>query len=263
MEKPKVVILCGGEGTRLREETEYKPKPMVSVGGMPILWHIMKFYSHYGYSEFVLCLGHKGDMVKQFFMMHEIMSNDITIQLGKREMDVVHRNGKAEDWTITFAETGMKAQTGARIKRAEKYIGTDWFLSTYGDGLSDLDLPSEIKFHRQSGAIATVAAVHPSSKFGLIEADGQGIVRRFTEKPVLADYVNGGFHVFQKDAFDFMGNDEGCILEQDVFPKMVEKRRLAMFRHEGFWHAMDTYKDYLELNGMWDKGVRPWKIWKD
>lgn len=263
MEKPKVVILCGGEGTRLREETEYKPKPMVTVGGMPILWHIMKYYSHFGFNEFVLCLGYRGDMIKQFFLMHELMSNDVTIQLGRREMDVVHKNKNLDDWTITFAETGIKAQTGTRIKRAEKYIGSDWFLSTYGDGLSDTNLHEEIEFHKRHGLTGTIAAVHPHSKFGLIEAEASGIINRFTEKPVLYDYVNGGFHVFQKEIFDFMSSDDNCILEVDVFSKLVEKRKLAMFKHDGFWHAMDTYKDYLELNGMWDEGVRPWKIWSD
>jgi glucose-1-phosphate cytidylyltransferase len=195
--------------------------------------------------------------------MHELMSNDITIQMGKRDMDVVHKNRKMDDWAITFAETGMKAQTGTRLKRVEKYIDSDWFLSTYGDGLSNVDIPAEIAFHQRSKATATIAGVHPHSKFGLIEADAGGLIKRFTEKPVLYDYVNGGFHVFQKEVFDSMSNDDNCVLEQDVFSRLVAGKKLAMFRHDGFWHAMDTYKDYLELNGMWDEGVRPWKVWSD
>jgi len=262
MQKPKVVILCGGEGTRLREETEYKPKPMVTVGGFPILWHIMKTYAHFGFCEFVLCLGYKGDAIKQFFLTHEMMHNDVTIRLDDRQHDVVHREKGAEDWTITFADTGLKTMTGARLARVEKYIETDMFLATYGDAVSTINIADEIRFHQKSGAAATLAGVHPHSKFGLVSASAEGVVEKFVEKPVLYDYVNGGFYVFNREVFDYVSKDESCVLETKPFYNMVAKKKVGMYRHEGFWHSMDTYKDYLELNDMWDKGNRPWKIWE-
>ncbi|VVC01779.1 Bifunctional protein GlmU [uncultured archaeon] len=242
MEKMKVVILCGGEGTRLREETEYRPKPMVAIGGMPILWHIMKYYSSFGFSEFVLCLGYKGEMIKEFFQ-------------GLRDA------GGESGWEITFADTGLKAMTGARIKRVEKHITTDNFLVTYGDGLSNLDLNAEIAFHRRMGRAATLAGVHPHSKFGRVKADSSGVVSEFLEKPVLDDYVNGGFYVFQKEIMGCLSPDDPCVLETAPFEQLVEKRQMAMYRNEGFWHSMDTYKDFLDLNAMWDSGNRPWKVW--
>lgn len=263
MEKEKIVIFCGGEGTRLREETEYKPKPMVTVGGLPILWHIMKGYSHAGFNDFVLCLGYRGDMIKQFFLMHELMSNDITIQLGKRDMSVVHKNAKMEEWRITFAETGMKAMTGARLKRVEKYVGAGRFLAAYGDCLSDVDIRGEIEFHSGRNVHATLSAVHPHSKFGMIEADKGGLITKFIEKPVLFDYVNGGFFVFEHDIFDYLDDSDSCVLETAPFTRLVAEKKIAMYKHDGFWHAMDTYKDFLELNRMWDEGIRPWKVWGD
>lgn len=262
MEKPKVVILCGGEGTRLREETEYKPKPMVTVGGLPILWHIMKTYSHYGFNDFVLCLGYKGDVIKQFFLNHELMHNDVTINLGDRKLDLIHKNGKFEDWTITFAETGLKSMTGSRLKRIEKYIKEDNFFATYGDGLSSQNIKDELEFHRKTGKIATLTGVHPQSKFGLIKPGKDNLVETFVEKPVLYDYVNGGFYVFKKDLFDHLSTDEKCVLETEPLANLAQKKQLAMFKHEKFWYAMDTYKDYLELNKMWDDGKRPWVCWE-
>ena len=261
MEKMKVVILCGGEGTRLREETEYKPKPMVTIGGMPIVWHIMKYYSHFGFSEFVLCLGYKGEMIKEFFLNHELMHNDVTIRFNDRKHDTIHKTGSAEDWEITFADTGLRTMTGARIKKVEKYISTDTFLATYGDGLSNHDLNAEIAFHRKGGKVATLTGVHPHSKFGMVQADGSGTISKFFEKPVLYDYVNGGFYVFQKSIMDCLSTEDSCVLETGPFEKLVEKKQMAMFKHDGFWHAMDTYKDYLDLNAMWDSGKRPWKLW--
>jgi len=259
----KVVLLCGGEGTRLKEETEFKPKPMVAIGGMPILWHIMKIYASYGFNDFILCLGYKGDYIKQFFLSHEVMANDITIQLNHRNLDIVHRGGAGEDWTITFAETGLKAQTGSRIKQIEKYIDSDNFLATYGDGLSDVKIPSVIDLHKKANATATVTAVHPHSKYGMITAGDGNLVRGFVEKPVLMDYVNGGYFVFKKDIFDYLDCRPDCILEQKPFTTLVGQRKMAMFAHEGFWHSMDTYKDFLDLNKMWDDGKRHWKVWGD
>ncbi len=261
MEKPKVVILCGGEGTRLREETEYKPKPMVTVGGMPMLWHIMKIYSHFSYNDFVLCLGYKGEMIKQFFLSHELMNNDVTIKLDDRSRDLVHRAKGAEDWSITFADTGLKANTGSRIKQIERYIGSDTFLTTYGDAVSDININDEIAFHKKHGQACTLAGVHPHSKFGLVKAGADGLISKFDEKPVLLDYVNGGFYVFQKEIFDYLETAESCVLETKPFSQLVSKKKMSMYKHDGFWHSMDTYKDFLELNSMWDQGIRPWKKW--
>lgn len=261
LSKPKVVILCGGEGTRLREETENKPKPMVSIGGMPILWHIMKAYSHFGYKEFVLCLGYKGDVIKQFFMQQEMMANDVTIKLRDRRSDTVHHAKDTEDWSITFAETGLKAQTGARIKRIEKYIDGDEFLATYGDAVSDIDIQKLVDFHKKQNTKATLTAVHPHTRWGLVKSGENGKVEQFVEKPFLYDYVNGGFFAFKKDVFDYIGDEENAILEAEPFAKLVKDKQFSMFKHEGFWHSVDTYKDYLDLNKIWDSGNAKWKRW--
>jgi len=262
MKKPKVVILCGGEGTRLREETEYKPKPMVTVGGLPILWHIMKMYSHYGFNDFVLCLGYKSDMIKQFFLTHELMHNDFTISLRNRKNDIVHHKDDAEDWNITFAETGLKAMTGSRIKKIEKYIDGDDFMLTYGDAVSDLDISKAFEFHKKQGTTGTLTAVHPHSRWGMVLPGEKGLVKQFVEKPVLFDFINGGFYSFRKDFFDFLSSDEGCVLETKPLEALVAKKQMSMHVHEGFWHAMDNYKDYLDLNKMWDEKKTPWKVWQ-
>jgi glucose-1-phosphate cytidylyltransferase len=261
MEDMKAVILCGGKGTRIREESEFKPKPMVRVGNLPILWHIMKNYSHFGVKDFVLCLGYKGEMIKNFFFNHEWMNNDITIRLGNRSEDKVHHSSDWEDWKITFADTGQEAMTGARIKKVEKYLGEDNFFLTYGDGLSDVDIPSLLDFHNKQGTTGTLTAVHPHSNFGMVKEAGSGIIERFVEKPVLYDFVNGGFYCFKKEIFDYLHEGDSCTLETEPLNKLVGQGQLSMFKHEGFWHAMDTYKDYLSLNEMWGKGERPWKVW--
>jgi glucose-1-phosphate cytidylyltransferase len=262
MAKPKVVILCGGEGTRLREETEYKPKPMVTVGGLPIIWHVMKYYAHFGYTDFVLCLGYKGEMIKEFFLNQEKMHNDFTMRLSDRGSDVVRRQAGVEDWSITLADTGLKTMTGGRVARIEKYIDTDSFMVTYGDSLTDANLSGEVAFHEKMGTLATLLGVHPHSRFGMVKASPSGIVEQFTEKPVLEDYINGGFYIFERGIFDKLSKDEGCVLETHPLSSLAQDKRLSMFRHEGFWYAMDTYKDYMELNRMWDSGVRPWKLWR-
>lgn len=262
MEKPKVVILCGGEGTRLREETEYKPKPMVTIGGMPILWHIMKTYSYYGFNDFVLCLGYKGEIIKQFFVSHGLMHNDFTINLKNHAKEVFYHGNVEEDWNITFAETGLKAQTGARIKKIEKYIQGDNFLATYGDGLSNLNIKELYDFHKKQNTIATLTAVHPHSRWGMIKPGKDSLIKDFVEKPVLFDYVSGGFFAFKRDIFDYLEDADTYVLESGPFRKLVEKQQFSMFKHEGFWHAMDTYRDYIDLNSMWDSGKVPWKVWK-
>jgi len=235
----KVVILCGGKGTRLHEETEFRPKPLVPIGDVPILVHIMNSYSYHGYNDFVLCLGYKGELIAEFFSKSEIN----------------------EKWNITFAYTGLETQTGARIKRIEKYIDSDFFLATYGDGISDVNISNLVDFHKKQNTIGVITAVHPHSKYGLMKEGENSIIEEFVEKPVLYDYINGGFFTFKKDVFDYLSEDEDCILEREPFTKLVSEKQLSMFKHEGFWHCMDTYKDYLDLNKMWDSGNVPWKKW--
>ena len=260
MEKYKVVILCGGMGTRLREETEFKPKPLVHIGNMPILWHIMKHYSHYGYKDFVLCLGYKGEMIKEDFLNYEWMSNDFTLNLGEGKEKLVNHTNTVEDWNITFAGTGDNTDTGGRIKRIEKYITEDNFLVTYGDGVSDVDINQLVAFHKQKNKIGVITGVHPWSKYGTVHRDENDIINKFKEKPILKDLINGGFFVFKKQIFDYL--DDNCILEKEPFEKLAEERQLALFKHDGFWHCMDTYKDALDLNKIWESRKAPWRIWK-
>ena len=259
----KVVIMCGGLGTRLREETEFKPKPMVLVGGMPILWHIMKIYSHFGFRDFVLCLGYRGDYIKQHFLNQELMNQDFTISLrdGKK---TVHDGASAmEDWNITFAETGLNAMTGARVKRIERYVDSDRFMLTYGDGVADIDVKKLLEFHQAKKTIGTLTGVNPQSRFGLIKSTQDGFVNGFVEKPVLRDdFVNVGFYVFRKDIFDYLQDGDSCVLETEPLNRLVKEKQLSMYKHNSFWQCMDTYRDYLELNRIWDSGKVPWKVWK-
>ncbi len=255
-----VVILCGGEGTRMREETEFKPKPMVTIGGKPILWHIMKGYAHFGFRRFILALGYKGEQIKEHFLHADIMSHDLTLHMGRRTEDKIHSNGDEEDWTITFADTGLKAQTGARVKRIEKYVDTDHFMLTYGDGVSDIDVGKLAEFHARSGRIGTLCGVRPPSRFGVLDFEGDRVMK-FREKPRLDEYVNAGYYVFGKQMFDRLDSEDSCILEREPLSRLAKDGQLGLFKHDGFWHMMDTYKDYLDLNRMWDQGAVPWKIW--
>ncbi len=258
----KVVILCGGQGTRLREETEFKPKPMVSIGNMPILWHIMKLYSKYGFNDFVLCLGYKSEVIKQYFMNQDFLNHDVTVKLrgGKT---TIHNHNDVEDWNITLAETGMDAMTGARVKKIEKYVDGDEFMLTYGDGISDLDISKLISFHHSQGTIGTLTSVNPPSRFGMVKKDDGGVVTEFVEKPVLYDeFVNGGFYVFKKTFFDYLDNKDSCVLEAKPLTDLVKKRQLSMYCHRGFWQCMDTYRDYLVLNKIWASGNVPWRVWQ-
>ena len=258
----KAVILCGGLGTRLREETEFKPKPMVTVGGYPILWHIMKTYSHFGINDFVLCLGYKGDVIRQFFLNQEFMTNDITIGL-KGQKRMVHETSKIDDWNVTLVDTGANTMTGGRIKRIQKYISEDNFFVTYGDGVSDINISALLAHHKKIQTIGTLSGVNPQSRFGMIKSDQSGIVTEFVEKPVLYDdFVNGGYYVFKKDFFDYLSSDESCVLEKTPLSNLAEKKQLSLYKHRGFWACMDTYRDFMMLNEIWDSGKVPWKIWK-
>ncbi|MGD0497938.1 MAG: glucose-1-phosphate cytidylyltransferase [Bryobacteraceae bacterium] len=257
----KVVILCGGQGTRLREETEYRPKPLVEIGGRPILWHIMKSYAHYGFNDFVLCLGYRGNMIKEYFLNYEAMNNDFTIRLGGESH--IDFNGAHEElnFRVTLADTGQETMTGGRIKRIERYVDGDTFLVTYGDGLADVNIPELVAFHKSHGKIATVTAVRPSSRFGVLETTSDGAVLEFSEKPQLDGWASAGFLVFERKLFEYIGTDD-CTLEREPMRRLAAEGQLMAYRHQGFFFAMDTYREYLYLNELWQSGKAPWRVWR-
>lgn len=256
----KVVILCGGLGTRLREETEYRPKPMVEIGGKPILWHIMKIYAHFGFTEFVLCLGYRGSMIKQYFLDYESMVNDFSITLGEHEGRVQYHNAHEEKrFTVTLVETGLDTLTGGRLKRVEPHIPDNVFMMTYGDCLANIDVSKLVAFHCAHGKAATVTAVRPFSRFGRLDIEDIGLVRQFTEKPLADEWINGGFFVFNRSIFNYLGHDGA--LEQEPLRNLAADGQLMAFRHTGFWYAMDTYREYIYLNELWNKQQAEWRIW--
>lgn len=257
---PQVVILCGGKGTRLRERTEAIPKPMVEVGDMPILWHIMKIYAHYGFKDFVLCLGYKGEAIRQFF-----------IQYGRwQKQDFVldsHQiryfgNGKddIEDWRISFVDTGQETNTGGRIKRVEKHVRSSQFFVTYGDGVSDIDIKRLLSYHQSHKKTGTVTCVKPRLQFGMVDMDANKTVTAYEEKPVSKRWASGGFFVFNKEIFRHINEDD--ILETTVINRLVARRELRAYCFEGYWECMDTYKDHQKLNDLWALKKAPWKLWK-
>jgi glucose-1-phosphate cytidylyltransferase len=257
----KVVILCGGLGTRLREETEFRPKPMVPIGERPILWHIMKTYAHYGHNDFILCLGYKGEMIKDYFRNYQWNTNDVTLRLGGKAEAIYHSQHK-EDWTVTLLDTGQKTQTGGRLRRALPYIESETFLFTYGDGLIDSDINRSIEYHRQHGCIATVTGVRPISRFGELGMIGDSVIA-FREKPEKeGEFVSGGYFVMNKTIDDYLDGDE-TILESDSMERLAKDGQLKAFRHEGFWQCMDNYREMELLNRIWDSGRAPWKIWPE
>jgi glucose-1-phosphate cytidylyltransferase len=256
----KVLILCGGLGTRLREETEYRPKPMVDVGGRPIVWHVMKCFAHYGLKDFVLCLGYKGQMIKEYFLNYEANNSDFTVQLGQKHAIRYHGAHHEQDYSVTLADTGQETMTGGRIKLAARYVDDDTFMVTYGDGLSNVNLADLVAFHQKHGRLATVTAVRPSSRFGMLDVDGTGAVKSFAEKPTLDGWASAGFFVFNRRVLDYLGGAD-CIMEREPLERLAREGQLAAFRHEGFFFAMDTYREYKALNEMWDGGKAPWRVW--
>ncbi len=264
----KVVILCGGRGTRFREETEHRPKPMVEVGDRPIVWHIMKHFARYGLNEFVLCLGYKGHVIKDYFLNYEAMSSDMTVTLGRGGEGHgagVELHGKhfSENWRVTLAETGLDALTGARVKKVQKYIGNEPFFLTYGDGVCDVDLDALRAFHEQSGTIGTVTGVAPPGRFGELALDGD-LVTSFTEKPeTTAGVINGGFFLFEPTFFDYLSADDSCILERAPLEKLSRDKQLSVYKHPGFWQCIDTFRDYQLISDLWASGKAPWKTWSD
>ena len=257
----KVVILCGGQGMRLREETEYRPKPLLEIGGRPILWHIMKIYAQAGFRDFVLCLGYRGQMIKEYFLNYEAMNNDFTICLGQQQRIAYHDAHAEQDFNVTMADTGLETMTGGRVGIVKKYIDDDNFMVTYGDGVADLDIRAVFDFHMSHGRVATVTSVRPTSRFGILDLSDKGEVRGFVEKPQLDGWANAGFLVFNRRMFDYLSG-ENCILEREPLERLAREGELMAYRHEGFFYAMDTYREYLYLNDLWTSGRAPWRIWK-
>ncbi len=252
----KTVILCGGLGTRLREETEFRPKPMIMIGDKPILWHIMKLYSHYGFNDFILCLGYKGEVIKNFFLEYDLVNSDFTICLGTKEITRHSIIYDERDWQVTLADTGNGTLTGGRVKKIEKYIDEDTFIMTYGDGLSNVNLKELIRFHRDKGKIATVTGVRPIARFGELLVDGD-LVKTFSEKPQIENgWISGGFFVFERKIFDYL--DEECMLERKPLEKLAQENQLAVYKHSDYWRCMDTYRDLEALNQEWASGRPGW-----
>jgi glucose-1-phosphate cytidylyltransferase len=257
----RVVILAGGLGTRLAEETEVKPKPMVEVGGRPILWHIMKLYAHHGFKEFFVALGYKGDIIKRYFVDYHCLNRDLLVNLATGELKADDR--RADDWVVHLLDTGTQTLTGGRVKRLESSLrdgGT--FMVTYGDGVSDIDLAALLRFHRAHGRIATVTAVRPPARFGGLVFDGD-LVSEFTEKPQIGEgWINGGFLVFEPEVFDYLSGDRSS-LESDAMERLAADRQLVAYRHGGFWQCMDTLRDKVLLESLWRDGEAAWKVWDD
>lgn len=258
-----VVILAGGLGTRLREQTEFIPKPMVPIGTRPILWHIMKIYSHHGFKRFIICLGYKGEIIKEYFLHYRIRNSDFTINLGNREDIRIHNLHSEDDWEVTLADTGIKAMTGARIKRIERYIDTDYFLLTYGDGVANIDIKKLVEFHTSHGRLATVTGVKPPSRFGELITKGVSVIE-FGEKPqVGSGVINGGFFVFRQGVFNYLSDDDRCTLEGEPLERLAKEGHLMVYQHTGFWQCMDTLRDMNLLNEYWESGDAPWKVWEE
>lgn len=257
-----VVILCGGLGTRLREETEFKPKPMVNIGNRPILWHIMKIYAHYGFKKFILCLGYRGELIKEYFYHYEVMYNDVTIKLGFNGALKVHNGHDENDWEITLCNTGDNALKGARIKRIEKYINADQLMVTYGDGIADIDIARLMKFHQSHSKTATVTGVRPKFlRFGELSIN-KNQVAGFAEKPkYTGNYINGGFFVFNRAIFDYLEDRNDCDLEIGPLDQISQKGELMVYKHDKFWACMDTIRDGEYLNELWNNNRAEWKIW--
>jgi glucose-1-phosphate cytidylyltransferase len=258
---PEVVILCGGRGTRLGEETKVLPKPLVEVGGRPILWHIMDHYARAGFKKFVLCLGYKGGMIRDYFLNYHVHNNDFTLNLNGKEVQVTPHLDDVVDWQVTCAETGSDAQTGARISRVSKYIKSPYFLCTYGDGICDVDLHDLIRFHKAHGKAATLTGVHPPARFGELMLKEGAQVTRFSEKPQMGEgYVNGGFFVFNREVFDYVTDDDDCILERAPMERLAADDQLRVYKHHGFWRCMDTPKDRDELDTLLSGGGFPQRV---
>lgn len=253
----QTIILCGGKGTRMKEETEFRPKPMVEVGGKPLLWHIMKIYMAHGYNEFILALGYKGEMIKDFFLKWPTTFNNFTLDSATNNI-TIHDGRQKENFRVTLVDTGQDTLTGGRILKCAPFITSDEFMLTYGDGVSDIDLKKLVDFHHKQGTIGTISGVHKKSRFGLVEAhQSSGLVTKFAEKPILKEFISGGFMVFKKEAIKYFTENA----MEEGLNKLTEDKQLSMYEHKGYWEAVDTYNELEALNKLWD-GDRPWVIWE-
>jgi glucose-1-phosphate cytidylyltransferase len=258
----KVVIFCGGLGTRLREETEFRPKPMVPVGERPILWHIMKSYAHYGHKEFVLCLGYKGEVIKEYFRNYHWNTSDVTLRLGSRPQIQYHNQHDEEDWSVTLVDTGQATMTGGRLKRVLRFIEEDDFLVTYGDGLINSDINDSIAFHKARQKIVTITAVQPSARFGDLEISGDTVTAIKEKAERQTGFVNGGFFVMNKRIGSYLTDDQ-CVLEGEPLNRLAVEGQIAAYVHSGFWQCMDTYREQQLLTNIWNSGKAPWQVWPE
>lgn len=258
----KVVIFAGGLGTRISEETEIKPKPMVEIGGKPILWHIMKIYSYYGYNDFVICLGYKGYAIKEYFMHYYMHNSDMTIELGNNKIDVHYTN--AESFKVTLVDTGLETKTAGRLKRVQQYIGKENFLLTYGDGVADVNIKELVNYHKEHNKIATVTAIQPEARFGGMEISEGNQVTAFKEKPKGdGKWINAGFFVLKPEVFDYLDNNsDSTMWEDSPLEQLAKNNELVAFKHEGFWKCMDALRDKIELEDLWKTNKAMWKLWK-
>lgn len=255
----KVVILAGGYGTRISEETELKPKPMISIGEKPIIWHIMKIYSYYGINDFIVCCGYKGYQIKEYFANYHMHMSDITVDL--KLGDIKYYKSKAEPWKVTLIDTGLNTMTGGRLKRIREYVGNETFMLTYGDGVANVNIKELLQFHREHPKMATVTAVQPLGRFGSLNIESNNNVGAFIEKPIGdGGWINGGFFVFEPDIFEYL-KDDTTVLEREPLEKLVRISQLNAYKHKGFWKPMDTLRDKMELEKLWESGKAPWKIW--
>jgi glucose-1-phosphate cytidylyltransferase len=255
----KAILLAGGLGTRMREETEFRPKPMVEVGGRPVIWHIMKNLGAYGITEFIVATGYKSDMIKEYFLNYEARSNDFTIELGKRDSLHFHDVHDEAHWTVTVAFTGDDTPTGGRVHKVARYLDDEPFLVTYGDGLADIDIPALRAFHEEQGTLATVSTVQPFSRFGVMDVADGGRVASFREKPQLDGWINIGFFIMQPGALKYL--NERSVLEEEPLADLARDGQLSAYRHRGFWQPMDTYRENRLLNDLWNDGAAPWRVW--
>ena len=255
----KALILAGGLGTRLREETEFRPKPMVEVGGRPILWHIMKNLAHFGVTDFIVATGYKSQMIKEYFLNYEAWNSDFTVELGSKNTLIFHEEHEESNWSVTIAFTGDTTMTGGRVLMASRYLDDEPFLVTYGDGLADVDIDALRRHHAKSGCLATVTTVQPRSRFGVMEVNAQGRVLAFSEKPKLEGWVNIGFFIMEPQVLEYL--DDECVLENEPLMRLATEGNLSAYRHPGFWQPMDTYRESQMLNELWDSGRAQWRVW--
>lgn len=259
----KVVIFAGGLGTRITEESSKRPKPMIEIGNRPILWHIMKIYSHFGFNDFIICLGYKGYMIKEYFADYYLHSSDVTFDFTNDNRMTIHHN-VAEPWKVTLVDTGMHTQTGARLKGVQNYIGNEKFMLTYGDGVSNVDIPQLLKVHNENPhALITMTAIQPSGRFGVLDIDNPSkMITRFVEKSTESGaWINGGFMVVEPQVFDYLNDDEQLVFERTPLETIAQEGKLQAYKHYGFWHCMDTMRDMIRLEDMWNRNAAPWKIW--